>query len=60
MRTMFTQETTDDADVKGGTLVTMLADEDRPDQSFWVAEDEAEMLIRMLAGEFGIDVRTLG
>lgn len=60
MRTMFTQETTDDADVKGGALVTMLADEGRPDQSFWVAEDEAETLIRMLAGEFSIDLHALG
>jgi hypothetical protein len=59
MRTMISQETVDDNDVVGGVLMTMLAEGDRPDQSFWVAEDEAEKVIRMLADTFRIDLNYL-
>jgi hypothetical protein len=59
MRMIFTQETVDDTDVVGGAVVTMPAEDDRPDQSFWVARDEAEPLIRALAKRLDIDVTAL-
>lgn len=59
MRMIFTQETEDDNDEVGGAVVTMPAEDDRPDQSFWVAKDEAETLIRGLAKRFDIDLGTL-
>lgn len=60
MRMIFTQETVDDQDVVGGAVVTMPAEDDRPAQSFWIARDEAETLIRALAKRFDIDLGTLG
>jgi hypothetical protein len=60
MRMIFTQETVDDNDVVGGAAVTMPAEDDRPDQSFWIARDEAETLIRALAKWFELDVTALG
>lgn len=60
MRMIFTQETVDDNDEIGGAVVTMPAEDNRPDQSFWVAKDEAETLIRALAKRFGLDLTALG
>lgn len=60
MRAILTRPTTGDDGVVAGALVDMFAEGDRPEQTFWIAEDEAETLIRALAKNFGLDVAAMG